>query len=121
MAGFRFPGHDFEAERLDHYERLCATIRDVSLALRDVSGRRKTVILVTEGSSFGSGMSDMTVRMPTPTSGGRVNVPTGASRVMNEALAAAAAGNVAIYPLNPSGLDVADADLIQVPGLTGAR
>lgn len=42
MAGVRFPGHDFEAERLDHYERLCATIRSVSLAFRDVTGRRKT-------------------------------------------------------------------------------
>ncbi len=120
MAGQRFPGQDLEAERLDHYQRLCATIRDVSLALLDVSGRRKTVILVSEGSSFGAGMSDMTFRMPTPTSGGRVNVPTGASRVMNEALAAAAAGNVAIYPLNPAGLDVADADLVQVPGLISA-
>jgi VWFA-related protein len=117
-AGFRLPGHDFEAERLDHYERLCATIREVSLALRDVSGRRKTVILVSEGSSFGSGMSDMTVRMPTATSGGSANVPTGSSRVMYDALAAAAAGNVAIYPVNPAGLDVADADLIQAPGLT---
>ena len=117
IGGRRFPGHDFEAERLDHYERLCATIRNVSLALRDVSGRRKTVILVSEGSSFGAGLSDMTVKMPTPTSGGRANVPTGASRVMNDALAAAAAGNVAIYPLSPAGLDVADADVIQVQGL----
>jgi VWFA-related protein len=117
MAGLRFPGHDFEAERLDHYERLCATIRDVSLAFRDIAGRRKTVILLSEGSSFGANMSDMTVRMPTATGGGRANVPTGASRAMNDALAAAAAGNVAIYPVNPAGLDVADADLVQVPGL----
>lgn len=121
MARKRFPGHDFEAERLDHYERLCAMIRNVSIAFREVTGRRKTVILVSEGSSFGSGMSDMTVKMPTPTSGGRLNVPTGASRVMNDALAATAAGNVAIYPLNPAGLDVADADLIQVPGLISSE
>ena len=118
MAGLRFPGHDFEAERLDHYQRLCGKIRDVSLALREVTGRRKTVILLSEGSSFGAGMSDMIVRMPTATGGGRVNVPTGSSRVMNDALAAAAAGNVAIYPLNPAGLDQADADVIQAPGLT---
>ena len=117
MAGRRFPGHDFEGERLDHYERLCAAIRNTSVSLRDVTGRRKTVILVSEGSSFGAGMSDMAVRMPTATSGGRVYVPAGASRVMNEALAAAAAGNVVIYALNPAGLDVADADLIQTPGL----
>jgi VWFA-related protein len=117
MAGLRFSGHDFEAERLDHYERMCATIRNVSLALREVSGRRKTVVLLSEGSSFGSGLSDMTVRMPTARGDARANVPTGASRVMNEVLAAAAAGNVAIYPLNPAGLDVPDADLIQVQGL----
>jgi VWFA-related protein len=121
MAGKRYGPHDFEAERLDHYERLCAMIRNVSFALREVSGRRKTVVLVSEGSSFGAGLSDMTVRMPTPTSGGRANVPTGASRVMNEALAAAAAGNVAIYPLSPAGLDVADADLIQVQGLVNSE
>ncbi|MGB2715137.1 MAG: VWA domain-containing protein [Vicinamibacterales bacterium] len=117
MASVRFPGHDFDAERLDHYERLCAMIRNVSLAFRDVLGKRKTVILLTEGSSFGAGMSDMIVKMPTATSGGRANVPTGATRVMNEALAAAAAGNVAIYPLNPAGLDVPDAELIEVHGL----
>ena len=116
-ARMRFPGHDYEAERADHYERLCATIRDMSMALRDVTGRRKTVILISEGSSFGAGMSDMTVEMPTPTNNLRANTPTGMSRVMNDALAAAAAGNVAIYPLNPAGLDVADADLIQAPGL----
>ncbi len=56
-------------------------------------------------------------RAPTARTGGRANVPTGSSRVMNDALAAAAAGNFAIYPLNLAGLDVADADLIQAPGL----
>jgi VWFA-related protein len=117
MVGLRFPGENFEAERLDNYERLCATIRDVSRGLRDVAGRRKTVILISEGSSFGAGMSDMVVTMPTATNGERANVPTGSLKWMNEALAAAAAGNVAIYPLNPAGLDVADADLIQVQGL----
>jgi VWFA-related protein len=117
IAAFRFPGQDFEAERLDHYQRLCGTIRDVSSALREVSGRRKTVILVSEGSSFGAGLSDMMVRMPTPTSGGRLNVPTGSSSVMIAALAAAAEGNVAIYTINPAGLDVPEAALIEAPGL----
>jgi VWFA-related protein len=120
MVGLRFPGENFEAERLDNYERLCRTIRDVSLGLRDVAGRRKTVILISEGSSFGAGMSDMTVTMPTATNGERANVPTGSLKWMNEALAAAAAGNVAIYPLNPAGLDVPEADLIQVQGLPAA-
>lgn len=99
----RFPGHDLEAGRLDHYERLCASIRDVSLAMRDVSGRRKTVILLSEGSSFGAGMSGMLNRR---------YAPSGSVRVMNEALAAAAAGDVAIYPLNPAGLGGEEADLI---------
>jgi len=117
IASVRFPGHDFEPERLDHYERLCAMIRNVSLAFRDLAGRRKTVILLSEGSSFGAGMSDMIVKIPTPTNGQRANVPTGATRVMNEALAAAAAGNIAIYPVNPAGLDAPDAELIEVVGL----
>lgn len=117
IAGLRFPGLDFEAERLDHYQRLCATIRNVSIGLANITGRRKTVILISEGSSFGAGLSDMMVRMPTATGGGQANVPAGSSSVMNAALAAAAAGNVAIYPLNPAGLDVPDAEIIAAPGL----
>ena len=99
----RFPGHNMEAGRLDHYERLCARIRDVAQALRDVSGRRKTVVLLSEGSSFGAGMSDMVSSQ---------YVQSGSVRVMQETLAAAAAGSVAIYPLNPAGLDTPDTDLI---------
>lgn len=113
----RVPANDSDAERLEHYRRMCERLRDVSLALRDVSGRRKTLVLVSEGSSYGAGMSDMEVRLPTAASGSRVNAGSGSMRLMNELLGAAAAGNVAIYPLNPNGLDVPDADLIQVSGL----
>jgi VWFA-related protein len=113
IGGRRFPGHDVEALRLDHYQRLCGTIRDASLALRDVSGRRKTVVLISEGSSYGAGMSDVQVRMPTASGNGRVNAASGSSRLMNDALAAAGGGNVAIYPLNPAGLGTEEADLIQ--------
>lgn len=109
----RLTGFDAEAGRLDHYTRLCATIRDVSLALRDVSGRRKTVVWLSEGSSYGTGMSDMEIRMPTASGGGRVNAASGSSRLMNEALAAAAAGNVAVYPLSPVGLGAEEAELIR--------
>jgi hypothetical protein len=87
--------------------------------LREISGRRKTVVLLSEGSSYGAGMSDMEVRLPSASGSGRVNAGSGSLRLMNEVLAAAAAGNVAIYPLNPNGLDVPDADLIQVSGLQG--
>lgn len=104
---------DDTAGRVDHYQRLCATIRDVSLALRDVSGRRKTVILLSEGSSYGAGMADMEIRMPKATDRERVNSSSGSTRLMNETLAAAAAGNVAIYPLNPVGLGNEEADLIR--------
>ncbi len=110
MQSKRFRGDDSESERLDHYQRLCERLRDVSLALRDISGRRKTVVLLSEGSSYGAGMSDMEVRMPSAQGTGRVNAGSGSLRLMNEVLAAAAAGNVAIYPLNPNGLDVPDAD-----------
>jgi hypothetical protein len=48
----------------------------VSLAMRDVSGRRKIVILLSEGSSFAAGMSGMLNRR---------YVPSGSARVMNEA------------------------------------
>jgi VWFA-related protein len=97
-------GHNVEAGRLDHYQRLCETIREVSLSLRDAAGRRKTLVLISEGSSFGAGMSDMLNQR---------YVQSGSSRVMAEALAGAAAGGVAIYPLNPAGLSNAEAELIQ--------
>lgn len=76
----------------------------MSLALRDVTGRRKSLLLITEGSAFGAGMSDMMNRR---------YAKAGATRVMQEALAAATVGNVAIYPLNPAGLDTADGELVQ--------
>jgi VWFA-related protein len=115
----RFRGDDSENERLDHYQRLCERLRDVSLALRDISGRRKTVVLLSEGSSYGAGMSDMEVRIPSAKGTGRVNAGSGSLRLMNDVLAATAVGNVAIYPINPNGLDVPDAELIQVSGLQG--
>ena len=115
----RFRGDDSENERLDHYQRLCERLRDVSLAMRDISGRRKTIVLVSEGSSYGAGMSDMDVRMPSARGTERVNAGSGSLRLMNDVLAAAAAGNVAFYPINPHGLDVPDAELIQVSGLQG--
>lgn len=104
--------HDDSAGRYDHYLRLTGTIRDVSLALRDVNGRRKTVILLSEGSSFGAGMENMEVRMPKATDRTRVNASSGTVRLMNEALAAAAAGNVSIYPLSPVGLGHEESDLM---------
>ncbi len=73
MQSMRFRGDDSENERLDHYQRLCERLRNVSLALREIAGRRKTVVLLSEGSSYGAGMSDMEVRMPTASGSGRVN------------------------------------------------
>lgn len=105
--------HDDSAGRYDHYLRLTGTIRDVSLALRDVNGRRKTVVLLSEGSSFGAGMENMAVRMPQATDRTRVNASSGTLRLMNETLAAAAAGNVAIYPLSPVGLGNEENDLMR--------
>jgi hypothetical protein len=43
MGAARFPGHDFEPERLDHYERLCETIRSVSVAFREIDVLTVTV------------------------------------------------------------------------------
>jgi VWFA-related protein len=112
--------HDDSAGRYDHYLRLTSTIRDVSLALRDVNGRRKTVILLSEGSSFGAGMENMAVRMPQASDRARVNASSGTLRLMNEALAAAAAGNVAVYPLSPVGLGNEEADLMRGFGAVDA-
>lgn len=117
----RVLANDSDAERLEHYRRMCERLREVSLALRSVRGRRKTLVLISEGSSYGANMADMEVRIPTGGSLERVNAGSGSMRLMNEVLAAAAAGNVAIYPLNPNGLDVPDADLIQVSGTTSAE
>ncbi|WP_291984101.1 VWA domain-containing protein [Luteitalea sp.] len=117
MYAKRYRDNHTDNERLDHYQRLCERLQSVSLALREISGRRKTLVLLSEGSSYGAGMSDMEVRIPSARGTDRVNAGSGSLRLMNDVLAAAAVGNVAIYPLNPNGLDVPDADLIQVSGL----
>lgn len=105
--------HDDSAGRYDHYLRLNEAIRNVSLALREINGRRKTVVLLSEGSSFGAGMENMTIRMPQASGTGRVNSTSGTLRLMSETLSAAAAGNVAIYPVSPAGLGADEADLMQ--------
>jgi hypothetical protein len=66
----------------------------IAAAVRDVSGRRKSLVFLTEGSSVGGAIT---------TSGALSADTTGA---MLDALAEASVADLAVYPMNPAGLDL---------------
>ena len=107
--------------RAEHYRRFCETLGGVATALRDVPGRSKTLVLISEGSSYGASIESLVSRLPgrvddAPGFSTGVNTMTYALTSMNDALNAAAAANVVIHPLDPLGLDIAGGDLIEVVG-----
>lgn len=74
----------------DAYER----IGRIAMAVRNVGGRRKSLIFLTEGSSIGGSI----------TSSGSLSAST--TGAMLDAIAAASVADLAIYPMNPAGLDL---------------
>jgi VWFA-related protein len=66
----------------------------IARSVREVGGRRKSLIFVTEGSSVGGSITS---------SGGLGGDTRGA---MLDAIAAASVADLAVYPLNPAGLDL---------------
>jgi len=71
-----------------------ATIERVATAARAVTGRRKSLVFVSEGASQGAGQVASTA------------LTADATSAMTNAVAAATAADVAVYPLNPAGLDL---------------
>lgn len=95
IAGTRTPGlAASEQQRSMRLEDAYEAIGRIANAVRDVSGRRKSLVFLTEGSSVGGSVT---------TSGSLSADTTGA---MINALAAASVADLAVYPMNPAGLDL---------------
>jgi VWFA-related protein len=103
-GGDRTPGLAASAqERIVHLERAYESIGRLAGAVAHMPGRRKTLLYVSEGSSVGA----------TVTSMGELNVGGSANRALQQAMAAATVADVAIYPMNPAGLDTPGERLIE--------
>jgi hypothetical protein len=76
-------------------------IERIANAVREVGSRRKSLVFLTEGSSIGGSIT---------TSGSLSGDTTGA---INDALAAASVADLAVYPMNPAGLDLATDRMIE--------
>ncbi|HTV01585.1 MAG TPA: VWA domain-containing protein [Luteitalea sp.] len=83
-----------EQQRAMRLQDAYEAIGRIAGAVRDVSGRRKSLIFVTEGSSVGGSITS---------SGGLAGDTRG---TMLDAIAAASVADLAVYPLNPAGLDL---------------
>jgi VWFA-related protein len=95
LQGMRTPGlAASEQQRAMRLEDAYEAIGRIANAVRDVGGRRKSLVYLTEGSSVGGSIT---------TSASLSGDTTGA---MIDALAAATVADVAVYPINPAGLDL---------------
>lgn len=102
LTGTRTPGlAASEQQRAMRLEDAYQAIERIANAVRDVSGRRKSLVFLTEGSSVGGSIT---------TSGSLTADTTGA---MIDALAAASVADLAVYPMNPAGLDLPTDRLIE--------
>jgi VWFA-related protein len=102
LTGTRTPGlAGSEQQRSMRLEDAYQAIGRIANAVRDVSGRRKSLVFLTEGSSVGGSIT---------TSGSLTADTTGA---MLDALAAASVADLAVYPMNPAGLDLPTDRLIE--------
>lgn len=103
-GGSRTPGLAASAqERIVHLERAYEAIGRLAGAVAHMPGRRKTLLYISEGSSVGA----------TVTSMGELNVGGSANRALQQAMAAATVADVAVYPMNPAGLDTPGERLIE--------
>ena len=102
LQGMRTPGlAASEQQRAMRLEDAYEAIQRIANAVREVGGRRKSLVFLTEGSSIGGSIT---------TSGSLSGDTTGA---INDALAAASVADLAVYPMNPAGLDLATDRMIE--------
>jgi len=102
LQGTRTPGlAASEQQRAMRLEDAYEAIGRIANAVRDVSGRRKSLVFLTEGSSVGGSI----------TSSGSLSADT--TGAMLDALAAASVADLAVYPMNPAGLDLPTDRLIE--------
>ncbi len=102
LEGTRMPGlAASEQQRAMQLEQAYGSLGRVAHAVRDISGRRKTLVFLSEGSPVGASVTS---------SGSLSGNTTGA---MLDALAAASVADLAVYPINPAGLDLPGEGLIE--------
>ena len=102
LQGMRTPGlAASEQQRGMRLEDAYEAIARIANAVREVGGRRKSLVFLTEGSSVGGSITS---------SASLSGDTTGA---MLDALAAASVADLAIYPMNPAGLDLPTDRLIE--------
>jgi VWFA-related protein len=90
-------------ERIMHLEMAYRSVAQIASAVHNMPARRKTLLFISEGSSVGA----------TVTSMGDLNVGGSANRALQEAMSHASVADMAIYPLNPAGLDTPGERLIE--------
>ena len=102
LQGVRTPGlAASEQQRAMRLEDAYEAIGRIASAVRDVGGRRKSLVFLTEGSSVGGAI----------TTSGTVSADTNGAMI--DAVAAASVADLAIYPMNPAGLDLPTDRLIE--------
>ncbi len=102
VQGTRTPGlAASEQQRAMRLEDAYQAIGRIATAVREVGGRRKSLLFLTEGSSVGGAV----------TTAGTASADTTGALV--DAIASASVADLAVYPLNPAGLDVPTDRLIE--------
>jgi VWFA-related protein len=102
LQGVRTPGlAASEQQRAMRLEDAYEALGRIATAVREVGGRRKSLVFLTEGSSVGGAI----------TTSGTVSADTNGALI--DALAAASVADLAVYPLNPAGLDLPTDRLIE--------
>lgn len=95
LQGMRTPGlAASEQQRAMRLEDAYQAIGRIANAVREVGSRRKSLVFITEGSSVGGSITS-SASLSGDTTG-----------KMLDALAAASVADLAVYPLNPAGLDL---------------
>ena len=109
-----------QPQRADSHRLLTETLVGVSKALQGVLGHSKTMVLISEGSSYGAPVDRLEARPQqrideATAPGGRVAATSDAAMALADVRTAAAAANVVIHTVSPTGLNnrVSD-DLIQL-------
>lgn len=101
-GGYNTPGlAASEQQRSMQLEDAYGAITRIASAVRGLSGRRKSLLFLSEGSPVGASATSM------GRTGGSPN------RALQEAMATATVADLVVYPLNPAGLDTIGDRLIE--------
>lgn len=108
-----------QPQRADSHRLLTETLVGVSKALQGVLGHSKTMVLISEGSSYGAPVDRLEARPQqrideATAPGGRVGAMSDAAMALADVTTAAASANVVIHTVSPTGLNNRVGDDIQL-------